>query len=255
MVATRQNGRVVDHIVGTPQCTLSMSAVRVLRYWFMSDHYPVKVGLTVQAACGSNLPTHDGRGEATHRRIRMKRDTDVSAIANSNYWAPLGDLLDETTANQTCEADTQNGRRDGQAVGNQVAKQWIENHKKIADELRIHTGLSQKPNSTVNTVIKRAVLRKRKLNYRLLNVGGRSVVEQIELENELQQATEVARALIKRDKSERFCKRIQKASKDLRDPRECRNFWKWASNTAGWKTKRGVAGIQPVRDPDTNVGI
>lgn len=250
---TRVNGRCVDHIVGTHHCTSRLSPVKVLYCWDLSDHFPVSANLSVDALVdGGRKPTSVGtNGPSLKKRIYWKHDTDPEKVASSNYWDPLRDLM-EQWSDDTAEV----GPEVWQTRGDQLAEKWVSVSHKLAEELNLHATPPLSRNSCMNNRVKRAIRRRRIIATQLRLDSAfaprLTLAQRLELEESLKVATELAEELKRSDSKRRFRKRVQKACIQMRHPSECRKFWRWASNMAGWKRNKGIVGVQPVIDPVSN---
>ena len=250
----RRSDRTIDHIAVRMVGRATKTAPKVLRDVDISDHYPV-VGTI---AC----PKGDGEG-GTQKSVRTKTTTprrkidsdkipvpgshtymrdgprgaiNHQKVVTSNYWAPLLQLAETDTG----EFD----KEERQVVADAMAERFVETCHRVAEE----SGLTAAPRTPGPEPLKERIVQRIKARTKAY-IQAMKTTPGTDTSNGAWAAYEArkkeATAEVEKDNRAKWKRRIQKASEHLQT--EPRNFWKWASNIAGWSPRCKVSGVQPVK--------
>jgi hypothetical protein len=235
----------IDHIMVYGQSTSLMG--RRLETWDISDHVPVELSIDlgdIIQSTGVTVSQHTGparkRIEVRTIRNTIEEKTRAQGIATSNYWDVLQDSDTEDGAGP--EANELDYGFD-QDQADTAAEKWVSAAHNIAKENAMYT----KPRvpHTLSNRVKRVIRKRRDIFL---------VYKRTRLDDPLFGATRQryfeaqrhSRLVIRKDRRQKWRKAVFEATKDLK--LEPRRFWQWASRTAGWRLRGGIAGIQPMQD-------
>lgn len=231
------------------------SPARVLTAWDISDHYPVLANIKMgRSDDGSEMATNTPP-QNSHRRIQVETPEARLAVATSNRWAAFATWIEELEAELSSdeEAELTFGAEAGepsttvpaQHMLNNMADRFISTCHQIADDLDSHQSQKGQNPPRVIGAVKRAIHKRRKSfqHLRLMEKNG--------IHTEIDTARSEYMAQTKRAKKRiRFYGRRawhrQIALAHFNMCNRPHTFWRWASNTAGWRAKNSLAKIQPI---------
>ena len=264
--STRCDGnKVIDHIAiakrgGQQQLAanhdVTKMKARIASEYDTSDHWPVWTKVNVekvpqqsnvdqQQTCKKRyryharellLPIPSKSTEAESLKVRATCE---------NIWSVLNDELESREWK----------RSENEEMNESSARRISEISAKVVDAIETtmtNLGVRRevKPPSKVqlNRKIKRAIDMRMKAyqKYRRLPNGS----DKDEAKRKWKELRNNVRKMVCAFKNKRWLCRVLQAGYDKsQDPR---GFWRWAEVTGGWKSKDGITGLCPVRDPDTN---
>ena len=253
--STRQSRRegqptpAIDFITYCGDTVAAVPPARVLDTWDISDHFPVVAdlpGLTRIPEMGIAPP----RPESLYRRIVMEEKELKVTVANSNYWQPLADSLEEDLEDVIeCSHSLENPTSYHQERLDGMAKKFTTTCHQVAEDLNLHQRVAGQNPPRVTGQVRRAIETRRRIFRETRRAESRGDREDVaRLGDMYKAAKERARKVIRLSGRRAWYKAIREAHVNMRE--KPRHYWRWASATAGWRQKSSIAGVQPVLGPD-----